>query len=173
MWASAVKPGDTVWVRTSKADGQPYRWWQGQVEANDSECIVVYSAIGSPIHHNPNRFPAVLRHLQHTIRSTYWPGRWHNVLEIYAADGQLVELYADIISPIEIVADEIRFIDHELDVSFLTGQAPQIVDQDEFAEAAEVYGYSEGFMRHCYELAEALLDVLANWRPLGPVRRTF
>lgn len=167
MWASAVKLGDTVWVRVFKADGRPHRWWLAQVEAVDDECVVVYSAIGSPIHHNPQRFPASLFPLKHIIRAYYWPGRRHNLLEIYGADGALVELYADIISPVEIVEGEIRFTDHELDVSLLTGQPPQIIDQDEFAEAAVAYGYSDEFMRQCYELAEALLDVLAGWQPRG------
>ncbi len=99
--------------------------------------------------------------MQHTIRATYWPGRRHNLLEIYGANGQLVELYADITSPVEVRENEIAFIDHELDVSQLTGQAPHIVDQDEFAEAAVAYGYSDEFMHQCYELAEALLEVLA------------
>ncbi len=175
MRAIGVKPGDVVWVRTYKADGQLHRWWQAQVEVVDDECLVVYSAIGSPIHHNPDRFPAAIHYLQHTIRSYYWPGRRHNLLEIYDADGALVELYADITGPVEVTADEIRFTDHELDVSFLTGQAPQIVDQDEFAEAAVAFGYTDEFVRQGYELAEALLDVLASWQPRGPdpVRRTF
>ena len=162
-----MTPGDTIWVRTYKANGRLHRWWQAQVEAVEGECIVTYTVIGSPIYHNPDRFPAALFHLQHTIRSYYWPGRRHNLLEIYDAGGALVELYADITSPVEIAEDEIRFTDHELDVSQLTGQAPQIVDQDEFAEAAVVYGYSEAFMSQCYELAEALLDVLAGWQPRG------
>ena len=162
-----MKPGDTIWVRVFKADGQPHRWWQSQVEAIDDESLVVYSAAGSPVHHNPRRFPAALFHLRHAIRATYWPGRRHNVLEIYEPDGPLVELYADIISPIEIDAGEIRFIDHELDVSFLTGQAPRIVDQDEFAEAAVAFGYADEFMRECYELAEGLLEVLVGWQPRG------
>jgi protein associated with RNAse G/E len=162
-----VKPGDTIWVRTAKADGRPHRWWPAQVESVEDDCIVVYSAIGSPIHHNPDRFPAALYHRQHTIRSYYWPGRRHNLLEIYAADGRLVELYADITSPVEVGENEIVFTDHELDVSQLAGEAPRIVDQDEFAEAAVAYGYSDEFMHQCYELAEALLEVLANWQPRG------
>lgn len=162
-----MKPGDTIWVRTSKADGRPHRWWQAQVEAVDDECVVVYSAIGSPIHHNPDRFPAAIFPLRHAIRSYYWPGRRHNLLEIYGANGQLVELYADITSPVEVRENEIAFIDHELDVSQLAGQAPRIVDQDEFAAAAVAFGYSDEFMHQCYELAEALLDVVAHWQPRG------
>ena len=162
-----MKPGDVVWVRTYKADGQLHRWWQAQVEAIEGECVIAYSAIGSPVHHNPQRFPAALFPLKHTIRSYYWPDRRHNLLEIYDAGGALVELYADITGPVEIGEGEIRFTDHELDVSQLTGQVPQIIDQDEFAEAAVVYRYSEAFMGQCYELAEALLGVLAGWQPRG------
>ena len=44
MRAIGVKPGDVVWVRTYKADGQLHRWWQAQVEVVDDECLVVYSA---------------------------------------------------------------------------------------------------------------------------------
>jgi hypothetical protein len=87
--------------------------------------------------------------------------------KIYGADGQLVELYADITSPVEVRENEIAFIDHELDVSQLAGQAPRIVDQDEFAAAAVAFGYSDEFMHQCYELAEALLDVVAHWQPRG------
>ncbi len=90
-------------------------------------------------------------------------------MEIYNPDGQLYELYSDIISPIELNDGEIRFIDHELDVFQLPGQTPQIVDQDEFAEAAEQYGYTEQFMRESYDLANELLEVMANWKPLGLV----
>jgi len=169
--AAGLRPGDTVWVRTYNADGRPHRWWQSQVEAVEDECVVVYSAIGSPIHHNPDRFPAAIYYLRHAIRSYYWPGRRHNLLEIYAADGRLVELYADITSPVEVGENEITFIDHELDVSQLAGQAPRIVDQDEFAAAAVAFGYSDEFMHQCYELAEALLDVLSNWQPLGSAPR--
>ena len=165
-----MTPGDTVWVRIFKADGQPHRWLQARVEATEGECIVLYSAAGSPVYHNPQRFSAPLFPLQHAIRAYYWPGRRHNVLEIYEPDGRLAELYADITSPVEVTEDEVRFIDHELDVSQLTGEAPRIVDQDEFAEAAVAFGYSEEFMRQCYALAEELEGVLAHWRPRGLTR---
>jgi predicted RNA-binding protein associated with RNAse of E/G family len=105
--------------------------------------------------------------LQHHFRAYFWPGRRHTLLETYEPDGRLVELYADITSPIEIVEGEIHFIDHELDVIQYTGQEARIIDQDEFAEATERFGYADEFVRESYALAESLLDVLANWRPLG------
>ncbi|WP_374688504.1 DUF402 domain-containing protein [Promineifilum sp.] len=164
-----MKPGDDIWLRVYKSDGSPYRWWQARVEAVHADCIITYAAPGIPVYHNPDRFAEPIHYRRWYIRAYYWPGRRHNLLEIYNPDGQLYELYSDIISPIELNDGEIRFIDHELDVFQLPGQTPQIVDQDEFAEAAEQYGYTEQFMRESYDLANELLEVMANWKPLGLV----
>lgn len=162
-----MEPGDIIWVRVFKSDGQPHRWWQARVESADDECIILYADPPNPVYHNPQRFPRDLYVQEHIFRSFYWPGRRHNLLEVYATDGQLLELYADIISPIDVGPDEIRFIDHELDVSRLSGQEPRVVDQDEFAEAAMLYGYTDAFVSEAYNLAEQLRDLLVNWQPTG------
>jgi protein associated with RNAse G/E len=162
-----VKPGDTIWVRIDKADGSPHRWWQTRVEAIEGDCLVTWTVAGSPMYHNADRFPKAVYPVQWFIRNYYWSGRRYDLLEVYDLDGQLHELYADVTSPVEVTDDEIRFIDHELDVQMFAGQTPRIVDQDEFAEAAEQYGYSEEFVRESYALAEELLVVLAEWQPRG------
>lgn len=162
-----MKPGDLIWVRVFKADGSPYRWWQSTVEAVEDGCVITYSDVGNAIYLDPQRFSQMVHTQRHAFRSYFWPERRHDVLEIYEPDGQLSELYADITSPVIITADEVRFVDHELDVSLLAGQTARIVDQDEFAEAAERFGYTDEFMRESYALAEQLLDLLATWLPRG------
>jgi protein associated with RNAse G/E len=169
MWEAAMRPGDNIWLRVFKSDGSPYRWWRARVEAVRDGCIITYAPAGDPVHHNPDYFPQAIYYRRWHIRAYYWPGRRHNLLEIYDPDGRLYELYADIISPIELGDGELRFVDHELDVAQLTGEAPQIIDQDEFAEAAERFGYSEQFMRESYNLANELLEFMTNWKPLGMV----
>ena len=165
-----MKPGDTIWVRVFKADGRTHRWWRAQVEAIQDECIIAYTPVGNPIYHNVDRFSAPVFAQKWAIRNYYWPGRRHNLLEVYEADCRLRELYADITSPIEVVGNEIHYIDHELDVQMDAGDQPRIIDQDEFAEAAIQFGYSDGFVRQSYELAEQLIDVIRAWRPLGAAR---
>jgi predicted RNA-binding protein associated with RNAse of E/G family len=157
-----MKPGDWIWVRVFKSGGVPYRAWRPIVESVTDDCIVVYSAPGNPLHEVTQTFA-----LEHHFRTYFWPGRRHTLLEIYEPDGRLRELYADITGPIAVVGEEIHLTDHELDVSMMAGGEPFIVDQDEFAEAAERYGYTDEFVRESYALAEQLRDVLANWRPLG------
>ncbi len=162
-----MKPGDTIWVRSFKADGSVHRWWRTTVESATPECIVTWTPAGTPVFHNPERFPHAVYDQPWAIRSYYWPGRRHDLLEVYQPDGRLHELYINISSPVEVNDDEVRFIDHELDVVQSAGEAAQIVDQDEFAEAAAKYGYTDAFVRQGYELAESLLALVSGWQPLG------
>ncbi len=104
------------------------------------------------------------------MRTFYWPGRRHDLLEVYSADGRLHELYVNITSPVEVADGEVRFVDHELDVQMYTGETPQIIDQDEFAEAAVLYGYTDAFVRESYAVAEEVLEIVAKWQPLGSHR---
>lgn len=154
--------GDTIQVRVFKANGAFYRSWWGKVEAASSECVVVLTRPKNPIT-MPDKTVLQPRY----IRAYYWPDRRHTILEVYEPDGRLYELYADITSPIEIVDGEIHYIDHELDVSMLVGETPKIIDEDEFSEAAATFGYSTAFQAECYVLAEKLVNMVGDWRPLG------
>lgn len=162
-----MKEGDLIWVRAFKADGSTHRWWQATIERFQPDCIITYTRTGNEVYHNPERFRRPVFRQKRHIRTYYWPGRRHNLLEVYEPDGRLRELYIDIISPIQWIKGEIHYTDHELDVQMYAGNQPCIVDQDEFAEAAELFGYSEEFYRESFTLAEQLLDLLASWQPLG------
>lgn len=162
-----MKAGDVIWVRVSKADGNPHRWYQARVLEAGEECIVAFADVGNPVYNGNPRYSHPMHRQKRAIRNYFWPGRRHTLLEVYEPDGRLHELYADITSPVELVGNEIHFIDHELDVSKLAGQVPRIVDQDEFAEAAGQFGYTAEFMRQSYDLAEQLVDLLASWTPRG------
>ena len=162
-----MKPGDLIWVRVFKADGSTHRWWQAVVESVTADCLITYAQAGNPVFHNPDRFAKPVYHQKHHMRTYYWPGRRHDMLEVYWPDGRLYELYANITGPVDLLDDEVRFIDHELDVQMDAGQAPRIVDQDEFTEAASSYHYTDEFMRACYDLAEEIVVLMGQWQPLG------
>ena len=138
------------------------------MESVQADCLVTWTPVGNPVYHNTDRFPRSVYNQKWAIRSYYWPGRRHDLLEVYNPDGHLHELYADITSPVEIGDGELRFIDHELDVQMFTGQSPQIIDQDEFAEAAVSYSYTDDFVRESYAVAEEVLKLVADWQTLGP-----
>lgn len=100
-------------------------------------------------------------------RQFFWPNRWFNLLELYDGEGNLAELYAHIASPAIFAGGEVSYIDYELDVTSIDG--PRVVDEDEFAEAVEKYGYSAKLRAQCYAAAAEALALVRRWRADLPV----
>jgi protein associated with RNAse G/E len=104
---------------------------------------------------------------QYAIRAYYWPDRPYNVLEVYAPDGRLVEIYVNISSPAVIGHSRVSFTDYELDVSRRPPDTARLEDEDEFREAASRYDYSDAFQKTCYRLAGEAIKLANNWVALG------
>jgi predicted RNA-binding protein associated with RNAse of E/G family len=65
---------------------------------------------------------------QYAIRAVYWFDRPYNLLEVFAPDGALVELYMHIASPARLAGGVLEYTDHELDVVLSPGEAPRVVE---------------------------------------------
>jgi hypothetical protein len=61
----------------------------------------------------------------------------------------------------------IRYVDYELDVSRRPSGRAVIVDEEEFLEAAEVFGYSAEFRRACTEAAQEAVRLAEGWVARG------
>jgi protein associated with RNAse G/E len=157
-----MKIGDRIQVRAYKSDGTCYRWWQATVEAVEMDVLVVVTLAGEQIEGIDGDWTS-----QNTLRVYYWPDRWYSLLEAYAPDGRLEEVYVNISSPPEIEDGQIRFTDYELDVSRRPPHEARIYDEDEFAEAASQYGYTEEFQEACYRVAREALEIANRWVARG------
>ncbi len=154
-----MKPGDLIHVRACKADGTVYRSWHTTVESVDTDLIVTISAPGGYV------FDLVRGHYytEHTLRSYYWLAKDYNLIEVFDANGQLEMVYLNIASPPRFDSDGMSFTDHELDVSRRLPHAAQLVDEDEFAEAAIKYRYTEAFKGRMYAAAIEAIKLAERW----------
>jgi len=91
----------------------------------------------------------------------------HNVLEAYAPDGRLLEIYVNVSSPAKIDDAQVTFTDHDLDVSRKPPREAVIEDEDEFLEAASRYGYSTAFQETCYRVAREAIRLANDWVARG------
>jgi protein associated with RNAse G/E len=157
------KVGDRLRGRAYKADGSWYRTWLATVEKVDDGTIVTSAPIGSIVE-DKHRGDWASKTI---LRSTYWFDRPYFVIESYSAAGELLEIYVNIGTKPIIEDGELRFTDYELDVSLRPPAPARIVDEDEFAAAAEKFGYSESFKREIYQLAKDALKIAEAWQP-GP-----
>src|SRR5690606_20757865 len=99
------------------------------------------------------------------IRGHYWFDRPFNLLEVFAVDGTLVEIYVNVASQPVLDGDRLTFADYELDVSIEGDGPPRILDEDEFVEAIKRYGYSAEFQASCRAAAQDGLALAASWTP--------
>ena len=154
-----MKPGDIIHVRACKADGTVYRSWQTMIESVDADLIVTVSPAGE------YAFDLARGHYytQHTLRSYYWREKDYNLIEAFDANGTLEEIYINIASPPRFENDGMSFIDHELDVSKVFPDAARLVDEDEFAEAAIKYGYTDEFKIRMYAAASEAIKLAERW----------
>jgi protein associated with RNAse G/E len=56
------------------------------------------------------------------------------------------------------------FKDHELDVSKYPPKTAKLIDEDEFAEAALKYQYTQEFQDQMYSAAEEALELANHWQ---------
>lgn len=157
-----------ITVRMLKHNGFCYRHHIGRMLAATPAGLVICAPAGTAVwdYRNPWRG-------RYDVYSYCWFDRWYNVVEIFDRDDVLVEIFAHIASPATFANGVLSYIDYELDVVKLASNPgpPELVDEDEFAEAAQVHGYSAALQQRCYAAAAEAADLLARWQVgLPPAR---
>jgi protein associated with RNAse G/E len=149
---------ERVRVEAYKLDGTCYRWWHVTVEVVEADKVVVFAPAGHRVEEAGGGWRS-----EHAIRAFYWLDRWYSVLEVYARDGTLEEIYVNIASPVRIEDGRIWFVDYELDVSRKPPHEARIVDEEEFLEAVFRYGCTTEFQQACYRVAKEAIEVANRW----------
>ena len=154
--------GDSVQVKAYKSDGACYRWWTATVESVGPDELVLVTPLDHLVEASGVSWVS-----KYAIRGYYWPGKWYSLIEAYTPDKNLSEVYVNISSPVEIGDSQVRFTDYELDVSRRPPGEAELLDEDEFQQAAVEYGYSEEFQRACYEVAQEAIELANRWVARG------
>jgi protein associated with RNAse G/E len=157
-----MQTGDPIQVKAYKSDGTCYRWWPAIVEAMADDVIITISPIGKRVEDIHGSWISEV-----AIRTFYWLNKPYSLLEVYAPDGTLREIYVNINSLVQIESAQFSYVDYELDVVLQPPNAAFIVDQDEFAEAAIKYGYTDEFQKFCYQAATEAITLANGWVAKG------
>jgi len=161
-----MKIGDKIQVCACKADGSVYRSWHTIVEAMDNDLIVTISPAGGMVEDRKR----ITYQNEYILRSYYWIDKFYNLIEVFDTHGNLIEIYINIAAPPEIKDGGMSFKDHELDVSRILPNLAKLIDEDEFAEAAIKYQYTQEFQDKMYLAAEEALELANTWKakPVPP-----
>ncbi len=154
--------GDQIQVKAYKSDGTCYRWWRATVEAIEEDVIMTIAPAGKRVEAINGGWISA-----GAIRTFYWLYKPYSLLEVYTSDGRLGEIYVNINSLIQIEPGQLSYVDYELDVTLRPPGVARIVDQDEFAEAVGMYGYTAEFQQFCYQAAEEAVQLANQWVAKG------
>ncbi len=155
-----MKIGDQIQVQARKTDGTVYRSWQATIESITENLIVTIAPAGSSVFNIKGEdYP-----IRHHYRSYYWLDKFYNLIEIFETSGELVHIYINIAAPPEFENSVMSFKDHELDVSRYPPKPAELIDEDEFAEAAIKYEYTQEFQDKMYSAANESLELANHWQ---------
>ncbi len=154
-----LKPGDKIHVRACKTDGTVYRSWHTLIESVDEDSIVTISPAGGMV----EDLERIHYQTEHILRSYYWFDKFYNLIEVFDIGGNLAYIYINIASTPEFENDVMNFKDHELDVIKYPLKPAQLIDEDEFAEAAVKYQYSKEFQEQMYAASREALELANHW----------
>jgi protein associated with RNAse G/E len=161
-----MKIGDRIHVCACKADGSVYRNWHTTIETMDADSIVTISPAGSEMEDQKR---GRIR-IGHSMRSYYWFDKFYNLIELFDAQGNLAQIYINIASTPQSGDASLCFKDYELDVFKYPSSPAELIDEDEFAEAAVKYQYTQEFQDRMYAVAEEALELANTWKakPVPP-----
>lgn len=162
-----IRAGNWVEIQALRYDHTVYRWRKAMLLEVANNHLVTYSPQGHIVHEPDNDWISKVQ-----VQSYFWTDRMYNVVEGYSEDGKPLWLYANIASPITIQPEgKLSYLDYELDVYYPVDGPLEILDEDEFLEAIEKFGYDQAFIDQCYSSLEEAKTNLLNWEYRGLIKR--
>ena len=150
-----MKP-DAITVRVLKHDGAEYRRWNATIARRAGSLIVLDAAFEDDVQHdllgNISRGTRTIEH--------YWLDRWYNIFRFLESDGTTKLFYCNVNMPPAISGGILSYIDLDIDILVQPDFSYQVLDLDEFASNALLYGYSEQVKSQAQSAINELISMI-------------
>ena len=161
-------------VHSTKFNGSVHYRGTAAVVDESADCVRVYLAPG--VLFDGYRGPGVSK--SHSLRF-FWPDRYWNLFVRWRPDWSLEDYYVNIATPASWSAEQIDWVDLDLDLILTPDAAePLLDDEDEFDRHRVAWQYPADLVRTCHDTVETVRRLmvekkwpfdcsLAAWRPTG------
>jgi protein associated with RNAse G/E len=151
--------GRRIHVASTKFDGSLHQEYVAHLldGGDGDEPLRLYVPAGTEFRSYRGEFV-----VRHAYTHLFWPDapRWWNVEHFHTpvtlAHRPSMLTYANVASPAEFDGDTVRWIDLDLDV-VVSEAGVRLIDEAEFEEHRERYGYPDDLVTHAREAAAMLL----------------
>lgn len=139
-----------------KYDGREHRRWPARLKYRSGPLLVLDAEFIEEIQHD------LLGTIERGTRSTefYWLDKWYNVFRFAEPGGRVRSFYCNINIPPTFDGEVLVYVDLEIDVLVQADRSYQVLDEDEFAANADIYGYPPEVRERVSQALEELLGLV-------------
>lgn len=134
--APQALPGSRVLLRATKYDGAAHWIQPFQVLSDDGTLLVAQYRARTPIYTSRGEFRS-----PYDSRVYFWRDRWYNVFRLSRPGCSLALWYCNVTTPPSFDGCQIGYVDLDLDVTVRPNGFIDLLDEDEFEEHQQRYGY--------------------------------
>lgn len=149
---------DLFTINARKHDDSIHRSWQATLLEHSGDLLVFEGVFEFQVDHKEI---GIIR--PGTVsREYYWLSRCFNVFRFNEPAGELKCFYCNVNLPPVLNQEALDYIDLDLDVIWSPGTAPRVLDQEEFKENAQLYGYSAQTIEIAKSSIEEILRMIED-----------
>ncbi|HEY0097834.1 MAG TPA: DUF402 domain-containing protein [Pyrinomonadaceae bacterium] len=154
--AEGAQARPPVTVHARKFDGRLHREWQAGLVRRVGSLVVVEGVFAEEIRHDQlgTIAPGTLS------AEYYWTDRWYSVFRFHEPWGALRNYYCNINQPAKFDGHVLTFTDLDIDVLVAPDFSYRILDEEEFAANAALYGYPESVRESARHALAELLSLI-------------
>ncbi|MGI8544991.1 MAG: DUF402 domain-containing protein [Aridibacter sp.] len=145
-----------ITINSRKHDGRIHRTWKADLIEQQDSLLVFVGEFENEVKHNNL---GVIR--RGTVSyEYYWLNRWYNVFRFHEPDGDLRNFYCNINMPPTFENNILNYVDLDLDILVWKDFSYEILDEDEYKENAEMYGYENKILKNVEKNVTELLKMI-------------
>jgi protein associated with RNAse G/E len=153
-----MRAGAEVWVESLKYGGSLHRRWRARVELLEDPLLVLEGVFAEEVRH------PILGHIAEGTRSTeyFWADRWYNVFRFREPSGELRCFYCNVNMPPQLSEGRVTFVDLDVDILVAPDFSFRVLDEEEFEENQEKYGYPPEFRARAAQARDELITLISR-----------
>ncbi|MGD9561167.1 MAG: DUF402 domain-containing protein [Pyrinomonadaceae bacterium] len=133
-----ILPGNIITVNSRFYDGSLKRSWTCEVVRWSDSLVYLVGRFERRVTH-PDLGTIRAGSLSHEF---FWPGKWYNVFRFHEPDGTFRNFYCNICMPPTIHNAKLEYVDLDIDIAVDPFGSVKVLDEQEFRENAERFGYT-------------------------------
>jgi len=147
-------PGSRILLRATKFDGSAHWIQPFTVISDDGTLLVTQYRARTPIYTSRGEFRS-----PYDSRVYFWRDRWFNVFRLSRPGCSLALWYCNVTTPPSFDGCQLGYVDLDLDVSVRPDGCIEVLDEDEFEQHREKYGYPADVVSRAEDAAREIVQL--------------